>query len=140
MNEHLRIAEAALKKHEGLRLEPYLCSSGKRTIGYGRNLDDRGISVDEAEMMLANDIYACVGDLSTFDYWDKLSSNQKAALINMRFCLGATGYRSFKKMNAALTRGDYFEAAQQVLDSRFAAQVGRRATDISDMLILVRPA
>src|SRR5438876_896932 len=45
-----------LVKHEGLSLKPYRCPAGKRTIGVGRNLDDRGISEDEAAMLLGNDI------------------------------------------------------------------------------------
>jgi lysozyme len=45
-----------LKKHEGLRLKPYRCSADKLTIGYGRNLDDVGISEEEAEMLLLNDL------------------------------------------------------------------------------------
>ena len=45
-----------LKRHEGLRLKPYQDTIGKLTIGYGRNLDDRGISKEEAEYLLRNDI------------------------------------------------------------------------------------
>jgi predicted Fe-S protein YdhL (DUF1289 family) len=29
-----------LKRHEGRRLKPYLCTADKLTIGYGRNLDE----------------------------------------------------------------------------------------------------
>ena len=43
-------------KHEGLRLFPYRCSAGKLSIGVGRNLDDVGITRDEAEFMLDGDI------------------------------------------------------------------------------------
>ena len=45
-----------LALHEGLRLKPYKCTSGALTIGYGRNLDARGITEAEAEMMLSHDI------------------------------------------------------------------------------------
>ena len=41
-----------IKKHEGLRLFPYKCSVGKLTIGYGRNIEDTGISKEEAETLL----------------------------------------------------------------------------------------
>ena len=69
-------------------------------------------------------------------YWDALNDNQKAALIDMRYCLGAAGFRGFRLMHAALEAGNYQEAAAQVLDSRFAQQVKGRAVDIADMLVL----
>ena len=46
------------RKHEGLRLYPYNCSEGKLTLGIGRNLDDRGITEEEALYLLNNDIEA----------------------------------------------------------------------------------
>ena len=45
-----------LKRHEGIKLTPYKCTSDKLTIGVGRNLEDVGISEQEAEMLLQNDI------------------------------------------------------------------------------------
>ena len=51
--------EEQLIRHEGYRQFPYNCSAGKRTIAIGRNLDDRGISEDEAKYMLRNDIVIC---------------------------------------------------------------------------------
>ena len=45
-----------LKRHEGLKVFPYHCSQNKLTIGIGRNLDDKGISKDEAYYLLYNDI------------------------------------------------------------------------------------
>lgn len=50
-----------IKKHEGLRLMPYLCPAGVPTIGYGNTyyqdgvrvrLTDPAITVDEAETLL----------------------------------------------------------------------------------------
>ena len=51
--------KAQLVRHEGLRLKPYRCTAGKLTIGIGRNLDDRGISLKEAYAMLERDILNC---------------------------------------------------------------------------------
>jgi lysozyme len=55
-----------LQRHEGLRLRlrAYRDTVGKLTIGYGRNLDDRGISEDEAGFMLDNDIDLVVAELA----------------------------------------------------------------------------
>ena len=52
-----------LMRHEGFRTKPYRCSAGKLTIGYGRNLDDKGITKAEAFMMLKNDIEEAYLDL-----------------------------------------------------------------------------
>lgn len=133
---HLAIAESILKEHEGFRSKAYQCTEGKTTVGYGRNLDDKGVSVEEALYLLANDILECEADLASMPYWEALNDTQKAALIDMRFCLGPSGYRQFKKMEAALIAKDYKEAAAQVLDSRFATQVKGRARDIADMLVM----
>ena len=45
-----------LRRHEGLRLNPYHCSENKLTLGIGRNLEDRGITEEEALFLLNNDI------------------------------------------------------------------------------------
>ena len=54
---------AMLQRHEGLRLKPYKCTAGKLSIGYGRNLDDMGISEVEAMVMLRHDIEQCYQEL-----------------------------------------------------------------------------
>ena len=48
--------KSQLFTHEGLRLKPYRCTSGKLTIGVGPNLDDCGISKKEAHALLYIDI------------------------------------------------------------------------------------
>ena len=73
-------------------------------------------------------------DLSTFPYWNNLNDRRQAALIDLRFCLGPNRYRQFVKMEAALNAGDYEEAADQILDSRFAQQTGHRASDLALMI------
>jgi lysozyme len=129
------LAKMSLRDHEGLRLEPYLCTSRKITIGYGRNLDDKGISHDEAELMLSHDIMDCLTDLRRFEYWIDLTPRRQAALIDLRFCVGPAGYRQFVKMAEALKVRDYGAAADQILDSKFAKQTGRRAIDLAQMMI-----
>lgn len=130
----VHIAKASLRGHEGLRHHPYLCTAGKRTIAYGRNLDDRGITTEEAEFLLDNDVAECLQDCATFPYWNDLTDRRQAALIDMRFCLGPGGFRAFKKMHAALSARDYPEAAAQILDSRFAEQTGQRADNLAGMM------
>ena len=130
----MSMAELMLKRHKGLRLKPYLDTLGKLTIGYGRNLDDRGITEMEAQDMLARDVKEARDDLATFPFWNDLNSQRKAALIDMRYCLGFAGFREFEKTIAALNAGDYYKAADEIEDPLFAKQVKGRAKELADML------
>ena len=135
----LTVAEGLIHKHEGTvkeggRHRLYRCTSGKWTAGIGRNLEDVGLSDDEVELMLANDIAACSADLSSFYWWSALTPNRKAALLDLRFCVGPGGFRAFRKMIAAIESQDWAEAGRQILDSKFAKQTGQRARDLSDIL------
>lgn len=124
-----------IKHHEGLRLLPYECTAGKITIGYGRNLEDKGILLDEAEMMLTHDVYECVVDLkNNFPWFRELSEARMQALVDMRYNLGKMGFRKFKGMIKAIEDGDYRKAAEEMLDSRWANQVGERAHRLADMM------
>lgn len=123
-----------LKRDEGLRLKPYRCSEGKLTIGIGRNIQDVGITEEEANILLANDILRCERDLDTrLPWWRNLSPRRQDALLNMCFNLGIGRLMNFRKMLGALERGDWHEAAAQALDSRWARQVGARANRIADI-------
>ena len=120
-----------IKNHEGLRLNLYTCTAGKISVGYGRNLTDRGISQREAETLLDTDIALAKQDL--YDVLDSkvidsLSDNRYMALVDMMFNLGKTRFRGFKKMIKAIKEGDWDEASRQALDSKWADQVKSRAT------------
>lgn len=122
---------SSVKRHEGLRLKMYKCTAGKNTIGYGRNLDDVGISADEAELMLKHDLENAEIDAKRFPVYEKLNQVRKDVLIEMVFNLGYSRLSGFKKMFAALERKDYDEAANQMLDSKWARDVGERARTLA---------
>ena len=131
----ISLAKESLKLHEGYRQFAYQCTANKTTVAFGRNLQDKGISEAEAMYLLENDIVECLQDLSAlFKCWNTLSEYQQAALIDLRFNLGAQGFRTFKKTIAAIEAGDFSEAALQIMDSRYASQVGKRADDIANWL------
>jgi len=131
----IELATKQIKADEGLRLSPYECSAGKLTIGFGRNLEDRGISLDEAEIMLANDIRESISELSTFPWFSGLSERRQAALVNMHFNIGHARFLGFKRMIAALEIGDYPQAGAELLDSKYAQQVRQRARRLATMLV-----
>ena len=123
---------ADLQRDEGLRLKPYRDSVGKLTIGFGRNLDDVGISEREAEILLDNDIAKTFADLDrALPWWRDLPLFQQRGLANMAFNLGLTRLKTFKKMLAALEAGDGERAAIEALDSIWAGQVKGRADRIA---------
>ncbi len=120
-----------VKVHEGLRLKPYRCTAGKLTIGYGRNLDDVGLSNEEAEYLLKHDLEKAEKEASKLDCYKKLNQNRKDILIEMVFNLGYPRLCGFKKMIQALDRGDYDGAANEMLDSKWARDVGERAKTLA---------
>ena len=124
-----------IKLDEGLRLKPYQCTASKVTIGYGRNIEDNGITEEEAEFLLLNDIKSTQEELlASFEWFVMLSATKQGVLINMCFNLGLTRFRQFKKMISAIEIGDYDEAAEQMLDSKWARQVGNRAIRLSNAM------
>lgn len=121
-----------LRSDEELRLKIYLDTTGNRTIGYGHNLDDLGISEMIANALLLEDSTTAISELnSKLPWWKTLSKSQRRALINMAFNLGITKLLGFKKMLAALKRGKSELAAVEALDSIWAKQVGDRAWRIA---------
>jgi lysozyme len=123
-----------LVRDEGLRLKPYKDSVGKLTIGIGRNLDDVGISHDEALMLLQSDIdRASAWVRSTFPWSINLDEVRQAALVNMAFNLGSR-VDGFVQFIAKLRAGDYEGAAHEMLNSLWAKQVGPRADRISQQI------
>jgi lysozyme len=124
-----------LRLHEGERLRPYRCTAGKLTIGVGRNLEDRGITQQESAMLLANDIAEVdAGLVRSLPWVARLDDVRRRVLIDMAFNLGLDGLLQFKNTLAAIQAGDYNRAATMMLDSRWASQVGGRATRLARMM------
>ncbi len=123
-----------LKRDEGFRSKPYKDTVGKLTIGYGRNLDDVGISEREAEQLLKYDLVVADSDMGNFYWFDDLTVNRQRALLNMMYNLGATKFKKFTKMIAAFETENYPLAADEALDSKWATQVGSRAERIADLI------
>lgn len=124
-----------LEIDEGIRLKPYRCTAGKLTIGVGRNLDDNGITKGEAMFMLDNDIAKIERELDvTFPWWKQMSEKRQQVLCNMCFNLGLTRLKGFKRMLASMKAGKYNEAAEEMLASAWAKQVGVRALRLASKM------
>lgn len=128
--------EEQLLRHEGYRQFPYKCSAGKLTIAIGRNIEERGVSKDEAMYLLHNDIVICNQELNlVYPIIKVLSQERHNVLVNMCFNMGIRRLSQFKKMWAALNIGDYEEASKQMLDSKWARQVGSRAIELAKIMM-----
>jgi len=124
-----------LIKHEGLVLKPYHCTAGHLTIGVGRNLDSCGISEAEALMLLHADIERVHQEaVSTLPWFKSISVTRQDVVLSMIFNLGMTRFLEFKKMIKAITDGDFEKAANEMLVSKWAGQVGIRASDLALMM------
>ena len=137
-----------IAEHEGIVLEPYNDSLGISTIGIGRNLEGRGI--DDYELMHMNKTldeiisdgltkeeayYLCNNDLDIVEQElvkqkplvMDLNEARQMCLVDMGFNLGIPRLMKFKRMWEAIEREDFEWAASEMLNSRWANQVGGRA-------------
>lgn len=121
-----------LEIDEGKRSKMYLDTVGKWTAGVGRNLSDRAFSEDEIQLMLSNDIDLAVKDARQLvPGFDNLDDVRQEVLANMALNLGYSRLAGFKKFLAAVNASEFAEASMEMLDSKWAQQVGARAQRLS---------
>jgi len=123
-----------IRRYEGYSQSVYRCTAGRQTIGFGRNLDDVGISREEAEWLLKRDIEWAIGSLRTEPYWLDLSEVRQAVLIDMVFNLGWAGFAKFARLRMALGRGDWDVASNEMRSSLWFKQVGTRSQRLCVMM------
>ena len=129
------LLESELELDEGYRPAPYKDSVGKTTIGIGHNLDDRPLTDEQIKGLFRDDVDQAERDLDAiWEAWRLLGGNRQRVLLNMAFNLGETRLRGFRKMWAALRIDDFTVAATEMLDSKWAEQVGVRATRLADRM------
>lgn len=142
----LECLEEQLKRHEGDKWEIYICPAGHPTFGVGHKItaadpefgNPVGSRVSRArvEEVLRKDISIAEDDfVSLCEAHDikprRMPSRVESAIINMAFNIGRSRLAGFKRMWAALAAEDYAMAAREMLDSRWAKQVGNRATELA---------
>jgi lysozyme len=120
---------------EGLELKLYFCKSNKPTIGVGRNCLDNGITEEEAMYLLNNDITNVIKDLDKhWITWRKLPITAQYVCIDLVFNMGINTFMSFRKTRAYMEMDDFEKAGIELLNSKYAEQVGRRAIYNSEQL------
>ena len=139
-----------LKQHEGFRAQPYHCTAGKLTIGYGYNLEANplrlqisvienykhyGMSEEVAETLLILMVSYIEKSLSEqISNWASLNDNRKGVLVNMAYNLGIPGLLNFKNTLTLIYSGNFIKAASCMLDSKWASQVGQRAKTLAKIM------
>ena len=141
--------------HEGMRGNYYKCTAGKKTIGIGRNVDAKPFTEEEikylgrqtfsispmtrieAKWLLAGDVDKCDFQLlerNIIHGLSALNEARKAVCTNMVYNMGISGFCKFKKMIAAINNQDFKTASVEMLDSRWAKQVGNRSKQLSTQM------
>ena len=127
-----------LRKHEGVETHAYECTSGKITIGVGRNIDPAGglgLSQEEIDYLLTNDVKRVTAELEkAFPWFSVLDEVRRYAMIDLCFNLGLTRLKLFRLALGAMENQDYETASKEFLDSNWAKQVGTRARTVTDMI------
>ena len=131
------------KSFEGLRLRPYKCPAGKLTIGYGRNLEDVGISPEEADYMFTNDYNNAVANLKALLVangikYEGVHKDVFYALTDMMFNMGYTRMSQFKNLLYELKNGSYEGVAREMKNSLWYTQVGDRSKKLVEIIKMLQ--
>ncbi len=126
-----------IKKHEGFRGMPYKDSLGYPTIGYGTKLP---IDEEEAELLLKKRLNDVRRELeSRVDFFDNLPETIQEVLLDMAYNMGVPRLFTFRRMWEAVRDRDWKRMADEMVDSLWYRQVGRRAEELVRMVRLFRP-
>jgi lysozyme len=134
--------EDMLIDHEGLKLKPYKDTVGIWTCGVGHNMqeDDKmdtetPWTMEKVMTTLKTDIEKIQKELKQFDWFKKLDSVRQDVITDMAFNLGLPRFLGFQNLIAALKKKDYKKASAEMLQSKWAQQVKRRAYTLSQMML-----
>lgn len=138
-----------LEGHEGRKNKVYKCTAGKRSIGIGHNIDAKGLP-DDIDAFLEDNgyitdemidrLYAIDEHDAMFDCmklypdFENFAEIRQNALIDFVFNVGYKTASTFKNTNRAINEERWDDAADGLLASKYARQVGRRARDLAEML------
>lgn len=138
-NSLLHQLVAQLKRDEGVEATVYQDHLGFWTIGVGRLVDKRksgaGLRPDEIDYLLSNDIKDRVAALTkALPWFSKLDDARQGVLLNMAFQMGTAGLLGFKNTLTLVAAGRYEEAAQRMLQSKWATQTPARAKRLAEQM------
>ncbi len=131
---YLEILQAQLEVDEGRRNKIYPDSKGIPTIGIGHNLH-KPISDRAIQIIFEDDMADAEADArKLIPVFDQLTDARKAVVVNMAFNLGYFGFGGFHQTIFLICAGNYEGAADAMLNSTWAKQVGNRAQRLADVM------
>jgi lysozyme len=138
MREHdldLDLVKKRLLDFEGMVLTAYRCKSNLLTIGVGRQIENRGITEEEALYLLENDIKETIAQLDKhWAVWTSFPPKAQHVCVDLVFNMGINTFMSFRKTRSYMELGEWEKAGDELLNSQYAKQVGRRAIFNSEEL------
>lgn len=96
---------------------------GKLTVGVGRNLEDKGLSDDEIDYLLDNDISDALAEAQTFRWFEGLDIVRKHVVVELIFNMGLARFNAFKKFIRFMSEHRWPHAAAELADSKWQKQV-----------------
>mmetsp|Transcript_110762 Transcript_110762/g.155454 ORF Transcript_110762/g.155454 Transcript_110762/m.155454 type:complete len:194 (-) Transcript_110762:58-639(-) len=128
-----------IKQHEGFVGQVYKDTMGYSTVCWGHL--DRGATVGQKFTTAQCNAYfksdyatAYNGAKTLVTNWNSLNAARQCVLIDMTYNLGLGGIRSFHTFLGYVQDGEFSKAASDMMGTAWAGQVGRRASEDSQML------
>lgn len=148
-NELREIIKEDLIRHEGYVAEIYLCSEGIPTFGIGHMVVEADpeytwpvgtpVEKERIDTVFEADCDIAIKDCEAlFSTWESMPDKAKRVLVNMAFNLGRNRLSQFKNMREAVNNSEWKKAAEEMTDSRWYSQVGRRSKELVEMMRSVR--
>lgn len=125
----------SVKESEGFRDKVYKCTAGYDTIGYGFAIKDLIMDEDIAETILIRKLDRLSERIDKkFPFVKDLPIPVKDVVVEMCYQLGVSGFSKFKQTIALLRLGNFKDAADEMLDSRWSRQTPNRAQKLADIV------
>ena len=135
MNDAIADIFSQLRRDEGVRKFPYADTAGKVTVGVGHNLNAHGLDDDVIQLQLVNDVAETTEQVhSRLPWFPALDVVRQGVIVNMAFNLGFSKLEGFPKFLAACAHGDWETAADEMLSSAWAKEVGERAVRLAQQM------
>jgi lysozyme len=125
-----------LIRDEGKKSKPYKDTAGFLTIGIGHNLDQEGLCEEAIQAQFAYDLKTkAIDPLDRYLPWHAgHPENIQRALANLMFNMGPGSLLQFKVFLSLIQKGHYKEAAEDLMNTKYATQVPRRAASIAELI------
>ena len=124
-----------LKVSEGFRESVYKDTLGIDTIGYGFAIKDLVLSEEISEIILKEKVEALIGRIENkFDWFVEMPPEVQSVIVECCYQLGLYGFSKFKKTLAHLKEKEFKQAADEMLDSRWAKQTPNRANMLAQIV------